>query len=318
MTEETMGLTDQRRELERLREELAGLRRDQALLETLRQQEWQCKQETERLRRAWNKEQSDVDRLERVNLSSLLAGLTGRKEERLEKEEAEAVAARLQYQSAQGQLEEIRREREDCQRRIQEASDCPERYEACLQARKAALKATDTALGGQIGQLEAEIAALTARTRELQEALEAGERVQSRLEQVIRKLDSAGGWSTWDLLGGGLVSDVMKYSRLDEAQEQIDALRGDLRRYRAELADVERLEHLDVRPGGMMQAVDIFFDNIFAAWMVRDQIRRSQEEMYGLQGRIGAIQNRLREETAQTQQNLHSARDRLDRLVEEA
>lgn len=82
MTEETMGLTDQRRELERLREELAGLRRDQALLETLRQQEWQCKQETERLRRAWNKEQSDVDRLERVNLSSLLAGLTGRKEER--------------------------------------------------------------------------------------------------------------------------------------------------------------------------------------------------------------------------------------------
>ena len=42
MTEETMGLTDQRRELERLREELAGLRRDQALLETLRQQEWQC------------------------------------------------------------------------------------------------------------------------------------------------------------------------------------------------------------------------------------------------------------------------------------
>jgi DNA repair exonuclease SbcCD ATPase subunit len=267
-----------------------------------------------------------VDRLERVNLSSLLAGLTGRKEERLEKEEAEAVAARLQYQSAQGQLEEIRREREDCQRRIQEASDCPERYEACLQARKAALKATDTALGGQIGQLEAEIAALTARTRELQEALEAGERVQSRLEQVIRKLDSAGGWSTWDLLGGGLVSDVMKYSRLDEAQEQIDTLRGDLRRYRAELADVERLEHLDVRPGGMMQAVeieklkavDIFFDNIFADWMVRDQIRRSQEEMYGLQGRIGAIQNRLREETAQTQQNLHSARDRLDRLVEEA
>ena len=66
------------------------------------------------------------------------------------------------------------------------------------------------------------------------------------------------------------------------------------------------------------QAVDIFFDNIFADWIVRDQIRRSQEEMYGLQGRIGAIQNRLREETAQTQQNLHSARDRLDRLVEEA
>ncbi len=100
----TEHLADPRRELVRLREELAALRRDQALMETLRQQEGQCRREAERLRQAWDKEQADVDRLEGASLSSLLASLTGRKEERLEREEAEALAARRQYRSAPQQL----------------------------------------------------------------------------------------------------------------------------------------------------------------------------------------------------------------------
>ena len=214
-------LTDPRRELARLREELAQLRRDQALMETLRQQEEAYRQEAERLRQARDKEQADVDRLERASLSALLASLTGRKEERLEKEEAEALAARLKYQAAQRQLEEVQGELAACQARIQAAADCPARYEACLRARQASLKAADPVLGGRIGDLESHIAAMTARRRELREALDAGNRVLERLDRAIDKLNSAGGWSTWDLLGGGLVSDMMKYSRLDEAQEQI-------------------------------------------------------------------------------------------------
>ena len=318
MAEHSMDLTDPRRELERLREELAALRRDQALAETLRQQEWQCQREAERLRLSWDKEQADVDRLDRVSLSSLLANLTGRKAERLEKEEAEALAARLRYQSAQQQLEEVCRELENCQARVAASADCPARYEACLRARQAALKDADPVLGERIGRLEADIAALTRRRKELQEALDAGARVLERLGRAIDKLDSAGGWSTWDLLGEGLVSDMMKYSRLDEAQEQIESLRGDLRRYQAELADVERIEHFDVRPGGMMQAVDIFFDNIFTDWMVRDQIQRSQNEMYDLRSRIQGIQNRLTQEMTETERSLAAAQEDLDRLVEEA
>ena len=311
-------LTDPRRELARLREELARLRRDQALVETLRQQEEAYRQEAERLRQTRDKEQADVDRLERASLSALLASLTGRKEERLEKEEAEALAARLKYQAAQRQLEEVQGELEACQARIRAAADCPARYEACLRARQASLKAADPVLGSRIGDLESQIAAMTARRRELREALDAGNRVLERLDRAIDKLNSAGGWSTWDLLGGGLVSDMMKYSRLDEAQEQIESLRGDLRRYQAELADVERMEQFDVRPGGMMQAVDIFFDNLFTDWMVRDQIQRSQDEMYGLQSRIRGIQDRLERELAEVEAGLAAAQRDLDRMVEEA
>lgn len=318
MAEHSTDLTDPRRELEQLREELAQLRRDQALAQTLRQQEQQCQREVQQLRSAWDQEQADVDRLERVSLSSLLAGLTGRKEERLEQEEAEALAARLRYQTAQRQLDEIQSELAACEERVRSSADCPQRYEDCLRARQEALKASGSALGERIRGLESEIAALTARRRELREALDAGARVLDRLERVLDKLNSAGGWSTWDLLGGGLVSDMMKYSRLDEAQEQIEALRSDLRRYQAELADVERLEHFDVRPDGMTQVFDIFFDNIFSDWMVRDQIQQSQNEMYGLRSRIQSIQENLGQASAQTERGLTAAREELDRLVQEA
>lgn len=314
----TEHLTDPRRELTQLREAMGALQRDRALLEILSQQEAQCREAAEQLRQAWDKEQADVDRLERVSLSSLLAGLTGRKEEHLAREEAEAVAARLRYQTAQRQLEEVREELEACRERVRAAEDCPARYEACLRARQAALKTADPALGSRISGMEARIAALTARRRELREALEAGERVLDRLDRVIKKLDSAGGWSTWDLLGGGLVADFMKYDRLDAAQEQIEVLRGDLRRYQAELADVERMEHFDVRPDGMMQAVDIFFDNIFSDWMVRDHIQRSQNEMHGMRQRVLEIQNRLEQERKEAENTVAAAQKELDRLVEEA
>ena len=108
----TEHLTDPRRELTQLREAMGALQRDRALLEILSQQEAQCREAAEQLRQAWDKEQADVDRLERVSLSSLLAGLTGRKEEHLAREEAEAVAARLRYQTAQRQLEAALRARE--------------------------------------------------------------------------------------------------------------------------------------------------------------------------------------------------------------
>ncbi len=62
-----------------------------------------------------------------------------------------------------------------------------------------------------------------------------------------------------------------------------------------------------------MQAVDIFFDNIFSDWMVRDQIQRSQNEMYGLQSRIRGIQDRLNGELAEAEHQLSAAQADLDR-----
>ena len=45
---------------------------------------------------------------------------------------------------------------------------------------------------------------------------------------MISDLDSAQGWGTWDVIGGGLLTDLMKYSRLDDAQASMERLQSAL------------------------------------------------------------------------------------------
>ena len=40
-------------------------------------------------------------------------------------------------------------------------------------------------------------------------------------------------------MGGGLMADLAKYEELDDAQEQIEQLQVELRRFKTELSDVE-------------------------------------------------------------------------------
>ena len=46
------------------------------------------------------------------------------------------------------------------------------------------------------------------------------------------------GWATFDLFGGGLISDLAKHGHLDSAQHNVALLQSQLRRFRTELADV--------------------------------------------------------------------------------
>lgn len=76
--------------------------------------------------------------------------------------------------------------------------------------------------------------------------------------QMLDDLSSAKDWSTWDLLGGGLVSDMMKYDRLDKVQNNIKELQHALRSFRTELADLKGRISADisVEMGSFLQFAD--------------------------------------------------------------
>ncbi len=56
------------------------------------------------------------------------------------------------------------------------------------------------------------------RPKNLQKPSVPARRCCKKLYAVSSTLDSAEGWGTWDLFGGGLITDLAKYSKLDEAQ----------------------------------------------------------------------------------------------------
>ena len=96
----------------------------------------------------------------------------------------------------------------------------------------------DPDCGDRVCELERRLGEAVSQLREVDEAVSAGGACMRQIDMIDEKLGRAQGWGTWDMLGGGLISDLAKHSNLDEAQAGAEYLQTLLSRFRTELADV--------------------------------------------------------------------------------
>ena len=246
------------------------------------------------LKETFQEEQADVARLERRSLSALFYQAIGKMEEKLTKEQREAYAARMKYQAAAAELSGIEADLRRCQAELQALQSCEGQYAALLEEKTRAVKAAGGAAAAEILRLEARLAYLDSQTRELQEAMAAGQDALGTTDQILESLNSAEGWGTWDLVGGGLLTDLMKHGHLDDAQDAVSHLQSQLRRFKTELADVTIRADFQVNIDGFLRMADYFFDGIFADWAVLDRIQNSQAQVQETRNQIGRVLDYLR------------------------
>lgn len=110
-------------------------------------------------------------------------------------------------------------------------------------------------------------------TQEVREARAAGIRALNSLRRAQGYLDSARNWGVFDILGGGMISSLVKHSKLSDAQRCIDQAQVDLDEFRRELADVNVP---DVQIDGFLSFADFFFDGFLADFMVQSKINESR------------------------------------------
>ena len=248
-----------------------------AQIEELHRQRGERQAKVDETAQSFRKEQDDVDKLEKGGVHAFLLTLIGHKEERLDKERREALAAKLQYDQARSDLEYLENKLNGLIRERDGLRDAPEQLEA-LWTEKAELVKT---MGGQTGarlvELDRQLSDVTHQQKELEEALSAGKNAKRLLGQVQDDLDSARSWGTWDMLGGGLIATMAKYDRLDSAQSSIRAAQRALSDFRTELADVSQLQVPNIQIGEFATFADYFFDGIFSDWYVQSSIKTAQE-----------------------------------------
>ena len=311
-------MRDYEKELNALRERIAQRRDDIAVYESLCRQEEACKREVDARMSQWAKEERDVEKLEKLTWSSVMAALRGNKEEDLDREKREAYAARLRLQEAERQLAEIRSEIRMRQDRLSMSADCERKYQALLLEKAEEARKQNPVLAEKLTELERRELGLVSRKKELDEAIDAGRQTMDHIRAAIVDLDDAEGWSTWDILGGGLIVDAMKYSSMDDAQQKMEQVQSGLRRYQAELADVARTAAFDLQPDGFLQFADFFWDGIFADLAVRDHIGQSQNRMQNLREQVQQIQTGLERELAETEQELKKLQEEKNELIRNA
>ena len=135
---------------------------------------------------------------------------------------------------------------------------------------------------------------------------------------MLSSLDSAEGWGTWDLFGGGLISDLAKHSHLDEAQGAIEHLQSELRRFKTELADVTIHADMQVNVDGFLRFADYFFDGLFADWAVLDKISQSQSQVQNTKSQIEGVLSRLNSMMQAVEQEQAQIKNKIDTLVRQA
>ena len=121
--------------------------------------------------------------------------------------------------------------------------------------------------------------------REIDEAIHAGERALDSLREAKNQLNSARNWGIYDMIGGGLISSMIKHSKIDQANEWMDQANRDLRCFAKELRDVDG-EDLQIDTGSLVTMLDIFCDNFFSDLLVQQKINDGRARIDALSDRI--------------------------------
>lgn len=128
---------------------------------------------------------------------------------------------------------------------------------------------------------------------EINEAIEAGRDAQMRLRRIQETLRSAKGWGIYDLLGGGLISGMMKRIRMEKAQQQIEELRGSLERFNSELKDVQVQCSASAELSEWLNITDLVFDDPLSDWLSLSKIKDAKAEIDRTEKEVAALLARL-------------------------
>lgn len=302
-------------ELRMLQQKLARKRRLEKMLKDLHSQRTELKNKVGELEASRQKEQTDVDRLEGRSLSSLFYRIVGKKEEKLDEQRREAFAAAMKHDVAVRELASVEESIRAYESELAELRGCEMEYARILKEKVKAIKTTANPVAEKILQYEEHIAYLETQKTEINEAIHAGNKAKSIADAVLSELNDAEGWGTWDLLGGGLISDLAKHSSLDDAQEKIKQLQVQLRRFKTELADVTIQADMQVSIDGFLRFADYFFDGLFADWAVLDKIEESQGQVKQTKQQIESVLQKLAGMLNATEKDLSDTKAKLDELV---
>ena len=271
------------------------------------------------LRVAFRKEQEDVEKLEGRSLANYFYQVIGKLDDKLDQERKEAYAARVKLDAAERELAGIESDIKEIQEQITDVLVAEARYKDALELKRRQLKDSDTQVADQILSMEERIAALQAQKQEIKEAISAGYSARSTADRILTELEDADGWNTWDILGGGgIITHMAKHSHLDEAQDLVQELQSQLRRFKTELADIQISANMQVNIDGFLRFADYFFDGLFADWAVGDKISQSLSSVSNTKSEINRMLDKLNDMEKAVDQKIQQKKTKLEQFVVKA
>jgi hypothetical protein len=275
-----------------------------------------CETVLDERRAALAEEESDVERLEHLSWTRIVASLRGHHASDLERGRAERDAARLAVREAEARLEQANEEARAARLALAELGDTEAAYRAALSSKEEWSKRHAAPLADNLARIAERRGLLEAEAREIREADDAGVRAHRLLAQASDHLGSAESWSTWDtFLGGGLITDAIKHGHMDDARAQLEQVDRALHVFAHELADLNQEARAALQLSVGLEVFDIAFDNIFSDWAVLRRIQDAQRGVREAESDIRRLVDGLRKRRAEIDRELDGLAAERERLL---
>ena len=236
--------------------------------------------------RIMEKEKKDVEALEKTSFSGILAKISGNYDEKRDKEYQEYLDAKLEYDQNFDAVTHLKSE-------IERTNEEIRNLESAYLHQKDHVFIAYPEGRAMAEKIETEKKAWYSLRKELLEAKRAVESVLVLSESAKRSFETARGWSTYDtFFRGGLIADIAKYSKIDEANNVVSRINSSSTIMNKELRDVDLAFHGNMDTIGQGERFfDVAFDNIFSDLNVRSKI---QNNLSSLNQYIRKLENTLR------------------------
>lgn len=282
------------KELEQLKQGIYRCRNIDRMLEGLNEQLSEQEKRKAELEKELQKENLDVEKLNKMSLTSIFYTVLGSKEKQIEKERQEALAAQLKLDDVNRQIDETKYHISKLEAERKEVANSERRYKELFMKKHEMLLQTDSKNASKIIELEDKIVSYKANIKEIEEAISAGNKVLNSLDKVDKSLKSANNWGVWDMLGGGgLITDMIKHGHIDDAKEMVSEVQTLLNRFRTELTDIRVTSSINIEINGFTKFADFFFDGLISDWVVQSKIHKSQESVNKVRREVNTVLSKL-------------------------
>lgn len=254
-----------------------------------------------------DKEQRDVEALEKEGLGTMFRKFLGDREEQLDKERQEYLRASLRFNELYKSVELIRFELDLLSKKEQNHESIRRQIEGLIEQREKEILSNDPALAEELKRIHNESDSLHQFTAQIEEAFAAGQLVIGFIHATEQHLIEAQNWGQRDIWGGRHHgSGHIKHQSIDQARAMAMQARHALIKFGNELRDVfdnvQLYFNLEIEEFGRFG--DIFFDNLISDWLAQQKINKSLHNVSQTRQQIDFVMQQLDQERKKVKSKL--------------
>lgn len=248
-------------------------------LEELKKQKKELEPKLKVLEIYAHNESVDVENLENKTLTSVFYDIIGKKEEKLEKERAEANEWILKRDAAKREFEDVNFEIEKYESELPSLENCEREYVEALDSKLDLIRKTGVVDVDYRAILLEKISFCDNKIQKINEACEIIENAVNILNETIDELNSAELWGEFDMFGRGKIADIKKYDHIGNAETLLFNLKKEISKLKIQIEDINIVVDIDVGLSEFSDTSDWIFDNIFTASNFLDNVDDSKQSV---------------------------------------